>query len=341
MTAVLVVSGALGAVNGLHNDDLITVNLKQGETLNLDHNLAAGHVSMEYSINDGAYIAIADGQTITAKSDATYHIHIGNLSDGPGQGASGAENYQLKMTVDYSGAQDSAPDHAYSASDHHGGSDSMRISYQAGHTLTGTAGDDTLVAGNGDHLINAGDGNDVLVSGVGNNELHGDAGNDLLYSGPGNDLLDGGTGIDTASYAHATAGVTVNLGEAGAQNTFGAGSDTLTAIENLTGSNFNDALTGDSNSNIITGGLGNDVLNGEGGDDFLIGGLGNNTLTGGGGADTFSSGSTATAATTSSPTLHRVPTSSTCRNCCKGRTAPRPHWMTTCTSPSAAAVLHW
>ncbi|MBT9571271.1 MAG: type I secretion C-terminal target domain-containing protein, partial [Pseudomonas umsongensis] len=178
------------------------------------------------------------------------------------------ENYQLKLTVDYSGAHDMAPDNhdTYSASDNHGGSD---ISYQDGHTLTGTAGDDTLVAGNGDAIIHAGDGND------------------LLYSGLGNDLLDGGTGIDTASYAHATAGVTVNLGETGAQDTFGAGTDTLTAIENLTGSNFNDALTGDNNGNLITGGLGNDMLNGEGGDDFLIGGLGNNSLTGGSGADTF------------------------------------------------------
>ncbi|WP_447802148.1 retention module-containing protein [Pseudomonas serbica] len=267
MTAVLVVSGALGAVNGHNSDDLITVNLKQGETLNLDHNLTAGQVSLEYSINDGAYTPIADGQTITAKEDATYHIHITNIPDGPGPGANSAENYELKMTVDYSAAKDTAPDHSYSASDPHGGSDS--ISYQADHILTGTAGDDALVAG------------------TGNNELHGGAGNDLLYSGPGNDLLDGGTGIDTASYAHATAGVTVNLGESGVQNTIGAGTDTLTAIENLTGSNFNDSLTGDHNSNIITGGLGNDVLNGAGGDDFLIGGLGNNTLTGGSGADTF------------------------------------------------------
>ncbi len=71
------------------------------------------------------------------------------------------------------------------------------------------------------------------------------------------------------------------------KNTLGAGTDTLTGIENLTGSNFNDSLMGNNNSNIINGGLGNDVLNGGGGDDFLIGGLGNNTLTGGSGADTF------------------------------------------------------
>jgi Ca2+-binding RTX toxin-like protein len=293
MTAVLVVSGALGSVsnNSTNDEDRITVSLKQGETLNLDHNLAAGHVTMEYSLNGGAWTPIADGQTITAAADGTYQIHITNIPNGPGNSGSGSENYQLTMTVNYAGAHDITPDAhgTYTANDNHGGSDSagVTISYQDGHTLTGTAGDDVLVAGTGNNVINAGDGNDVLTAGSGNNELHGGAGNDLLFSGPGNDLLDGGPGIDTVSYAHATAGVTVDLSLATAQNTGGAGTDTLTGIENLVGSNFNDSLTGDSHNNVINGGLGDDILNGGGGDDILIGGLGNNTLTGGSGADTF------------------------------------------------------
>ncbi|MDQ3200894.1 MAG: VCBS domain-containing protein, partial [Pseudomonadota bacterium] len=293
MTAVLVVGGALGAVSSLNtnDEDRITVNLKQGETLNLDHNLAAGNIGMEYSVNGGAFMALADGQTLTANSDGTYQIRVINTLDTPGNGGTGSEAYKLTMTVNYANAQDVTPDAhgTYAANDSHGGSDSaaVSISYQAGHTLVGTAGDDVLVAGAGDDILNAGGGNDVLSGGVGNNELHGGAGNDLLYSGAGNELLDGGTGVDTANYANATAGVKVDLSLAGAQNTGGAGTDTLTAIENLTGSNFNDQLTGDSRSNIITGGLGNDILNGGDGDDFLIGGLGNNTLTGGAGADTF------------------------------------------------------
>ncbi|MBF6036702.1 retention module-containing protein [Pseudomonas sp. P155] len=293
MTAVLVISGYLGAVTNANanDEDLITVKLKQGETLNLDHNLAAGHVTMEYSLNGGAFVTIADGGTITASADGTYQIHVTNISNTSGGNPNAAENYQLTMTVNYAGAHDVTPDFhgSYTANDNHGGSDTanVSISYQDGHTLTGTSGDDVLVAGTGDNIINAGDGNDVLTAGSGNNELHGGAGNDLLYSGPGNDLLDGGTGSDTASYAHATAGVTVNLGLLGAQNTVGAGTDTLTGIENLVGSNFNDTLTGDNNNNVINGGLGNDTLNGGGGDDLLIGGMGNNTMTGGAGADTF------------------------------------------------------
>ena len=294
MTAVLVVSGYLGAVSNsnANDEDRITVNLRQGETLNLDHNLAAGQIGMEYSLNGGSWIALADGQTLTASADGVYQIHITNIANATGNGnPNAAENYQLTMTLNYAGAHDITPDYhgTYTANDNHGGSDTanVSISYQDGHTLTGTAGDDVLVAGSGNNVINAGDGNDVLTAGSGNNEMHGGAGNDLLYSGAGNDLLDGGTGSDTASYAHATAAVTVNLGLLGAQNTLGAGTDTLTGIENLLGSNFNDSLTGDGNNNVINGGLGNDFLNGGAGDDLLIGGMGNNTLTGGAGADTF------------------------------------------------------
>jgi Ca2+-binding RTX toxin-like protein len=67
-----------------------------------------------------------------------------------------------------------------------------------------------------------------------------------LDGGAGNDTLDGGAGLDTASYATAASGVTVSLAIAGTQNTVGAGSDTLTALENLSGSAFNDLLTGDA-----------------------------------------------------------------------------------------------
>jgi Ca2+-binding RTX toxin-like protein len=293
MTAMLVVSGALGAVsnNNANDEDRLNISLKQGETLTLDHNLTAGRIAMEYSLNGGPFIAINDGASFTAAADGNYQIHVTNIPN-PGNGnANASENYQLTLTVNYAGAQDTTPDHhgSYTASDNHGGSDSagVGISYQAGHTLTGTTGDDVLLAGNGNNVLNAGDGNDILSTGAGNNTLHGGAGNDLLYSSTGNDLLDGGTGNDTASYAHATGGVTVNLGLLAGQNTLGAGTDTLAGIENLVGSNFNDSLTGNGLGNRIDGGLGHDVLNGGDGDDLLIGGLGNNTLTGGNGADTF------------------------------------------------------
>ena len=90
----------------------------------------------------------------------------------------------------------------------------------------------------------------------------------MISGNAGNNILDGGAGIDTVSYASAAAAVTVNLASTVAQNTVGAGTDTLLNFENLTGSNFNDTLTGNA---------GNNVLNGGAGADHLIGGLGNDT----------------------------------------------------------------
>jgi Ca2+-binding RTX toxin-like protein len=118
-----------------------------------------------------------------------------------------------------------------------------------------------------------------------NDALTGDAGNNVLTGGLGNDALNGGTGgVDTAGYAEATAGVTVSLAIAGAQATGGAGTDTLTNIDALIGSAFNDTLTGDGNANQLTGGAGADTLSGGLGSDVLLGGLGNDVMDGGVGA---------------------------------------------------------
>jgi Ca2+-binding RTX toxin-like protein len=163
-------------------------------------------------------------------------------------------------------------------------------------TLTGTA----AINGTGNTLNNVltgNSGNNTLTGLAGDDTLNGGGGNDTLNGGDGNDLLDGGIGSDTASYASATAAVTVNLGLTTAQNTGGAGTDTLISIENLTGSAYNDILTGNSANNILTGLAGNDTLNGGDGNDTLNGGDGNDLLDGGIGSDTASYAS-ATAAVT-------------------------------------------
>jgi Ca2+-binding RTX toxin-like protein len=70
----------------------------------------------------------------------------------------------------------------------------------------------------------------------------------------------GGLGVDTDAYASAGAGVVVNLATTTAQNTGAAGTDTASGFENLTGSAFDDTLTGDGSANVIDGGAGNDTL---------------------------------------------------------------------------------
>src|SRR5262249_48338080 len=115
--------------------------------------------------------------------------------------------------------------------------------------------------------ISAGDGNDTLIGGkaadffygdAGNDTLTGNAGDDFLEGGAGDDPIDGGSGFDAASYSEAAAGVTVDLTIVGAQNTGGAGYDTLIGIEDLVGSAFADTLTGDGSGNFLIGNDGND-----------------------------------------------------------------------------------
>lgn len=117
---------------------------------------------------------------------------------------------------------------------------------------------------------------DPTISGFEN--LTGSGSNDVLAGNAGDNVLRGGGGTDTASYADAGAGVTVSLAITTAQDTRGAGVDTLAEIENLTGSRFADMLTGGSGNNLIDGGVGADIL---------IGGAGKDSLRGGSGADTF------------------------------------------------------
>jgi Ca2+-binding RTX toxin-like protein len=116
----------------------------------------------------------------------------------------------------------------------------------------------------------------ALYGNAGANRLSGGAGDDILDGGVGDDRLDGGADVDTASYAQATSAVTVSLALAIAQNTGGAGMDTLIEIEELIGSAFADTLTGNSSDNVLSGLGGGDLLRlHDGGNDAALGGTGN------------------------------------------------------------------
>ncbi|CAN5901918.1 hypothetical protein BH11PSE1_BH11PSE1_27460 [soil metagenome] len=154
--------------------------------------------------------------------------------------------------------------------------------------LTGGAGADTLYGLGGDDSLSGLGGEDVLTGGDGNDTLSGGANDDYLVGGLGNDRIDGGTGNDWAGYEDATSGVKVDLALTTAQNTLGAGVDTLVSIEYVYGSSYGDTLMGTAGANYIFGGDGNDLLQGRAGDDFLAGGAGNDTIDGGANDDTVS-----------------------------------------------------
>jgi hypothetical protein len=166
--------------------------------------------------------------------------------------------------------------------------------------LTGAAGFDDLVGGGGDDSLFGGAGADDLLGGLGDDHLYGGTGADALDGGDGDDVLVdggsdadvlfGGAGADTASYVEAVGALTINLGTAGAQATGGAGSDTLSGIENLIGSSSNDTLTGDGGANHLNGWTGHDYLYGAAGTDTLVGLDGGDKLHGGDDADVLDGG---------------------------------------------------
>ena len=138
-----------------------------------------------------------------------------------------------------------------------------------------TLGGDYLDGGAGNDTLNATATDDVLDGGLGNDILNGGAGNDLLRGGAGADTLNGGDGIDTADYSASGLKVTVALPLDPQRTSRGSGGDaaqdTLSGIENITGSVFNDTLTGNKLDNQLIGNAGDDLLRGMDGNDVLIG----------------------------------------------------------------------
>lgn len=181
-----------------------------------------------------------------------------------------------------------------------GDPDNTDVGGAGGDTLVGTIGRDSLIGGRGDDLLDGrggndvfdgGDGRDQILGGPGIDRLLGGANDDSLLGGGGNDVIDGGPGIDSAFYVDATGPVRVNLGIAGPQAVGGGlGSDDLREIEQLSGSPFDDVLTGDGVANNLKGHVGDDVLFGDEGRDDLIGGAGSDFLIGGADGDDVTGG---------------------------------------------------
>ncbi|KAA1426173.1 DUF6801 domain-containing protein [Nocardioides antri] len=151
---------------------------------------------------------------------------------------------------------------------------------------TGGAGHDSLAGSAVPNLLVGGNGNDV-VNGLGGNDTEqGGNGNDKFVQGAaanGADVLSGQGGIDTLNYGTRAAAVTVTLGASATGNDGAAGEgDNASLVENVTGGNGNDILTGNGSANAFLGGNGNDALrlrDNIAGNDSGNGGAGTDTAT--------------------------------------------------------------
>ena len=148
--------------------------------------------------------------------------------------------------------------------------------------------------------VDLGAGNDVVVLNVELPAMTNEGFDFLLYDSAKLLHVDGGLGRDTVDYSATGFGVVVTMGGIGA-NSFGlirsnvVGSEVewsaFTAVENVTGTTFNDIISGNGGTNLLQGGLGKDSLFGLGGNDLVDGGSGNDTLEGGDGNDVVIGGS--------------------------------------------------
>jgi Ca2+-binding RTX toxin-like protein len=199
----------------------------------------------------GNQITLASGALLTVNADGTYSYDPnGQFDDLPGAGSGSVNTATETFTYTLTG----------------------------GNTVTVTI----TINGEG-----SGDG-DVLVGGSGDDVQTGGGGNETIVGGAGNDTIDGGGGDDTLTYAGAATGVVVRLNHGDVPNDGFGGTDTITGVQNITGTAFNDIIIGEVGANTLTGGGGYDVLVGLDGNDVLVGGSGAaNELYGGTGNDIY------------------------------------------------------
>jgi Ca2+-binding RTX toxin-like protein len=142
----------------------------------------------------------------------------------------------------------------------------------------------------GNDLIRGGLGGDYIAGMEGSDRIFGDAGDDMLRASSGSDRFDGGRGLDWIEFYYLTEqGVDVSVSDRSVSFDTAEGKGVLRfkSVERLSGTVFDDTLTGDGGNNELSGVNGKDTLNGGGGDDVLDGGPDGDRVTGGGGRDLF------------------------------------------------------
>ena len=137
---------------------------------------------------------------------------------------------------------------------------------RAGDTLTGDEGPNLLVGAGGDDSLSAGGNSGDLRSPQTSRVdiLVGDG--DPLVA-PGSDLLQGAGGVNVVDYTTAQTAVNVDLRSGTAT---GDGADRLVDIQIVSGSEFDDILTGNDEDNGFRGYQGNDTIQGAGGNDVVV-----------------------------------------------------------------------
>ena len=146
-----------------------------------------------------------------------------------------------------------------------GGGNDTYVVDNLGDEITDSAGTDLVLS-----YVNATLGNTIEnLRLMGTNALNGQGNslNNIVWVNVADNTVDGGgettSGVrgDTISYEFgANSGITLDLSITVGQSTGGSGTDTISNFENLTGSNFDDLLLGNSAANVLDGLWGIDTI---------------------------------------------------------------------------------
>ncbi|WP_417258356.1 hypothetical protein [Celeribacter sp.] len=131
-----------------------------------------------------------------------------------------------------------------------------------------------------ENIITASGNGDTLHGTDGSDTFEGSTGDDVFYGQGGTDTFNGGEGIDTVNYSTETLGLELDMTDP-SKNKGGASGDIFTSIEAIVATNYNDILSGSTETDQFFGLDGDDKIYGLEGADNLDGGDGNDTLLGG------------------------------------------------------------
>lgn len=175
------------------------------------------------------------------------------------------------------------------------GKKATKVGTQGNDKINGTKGNDVIVAlggfdeiygKGGNDLICAGGSGDYVNGGGGKDTLMGQGGDDYMEGEEGDDLYKGGPGTDGAAWENAHGPITASFAT---NKATGAGNDSMTGMEQLFGSPFDDTFIGGPGDDELYPLAGNDSISAGAGDDYFEGAAGNDTIDGGPGEFDFAS----------------------------------------------------
>ncbi|MFN3235217.1 MAG: beta strand repeat-containing protein, partial [Gammaproteobacteria bacterium] len=252
----------------LPNGGHLYIDADDDDTYDVGEEVSDNDVVLRADITDGDFQFISDTDE-TGEPYATFGF---TASDGTDSSNTATMTIDV---VDYVVVDLTVFDDVYTATE------ASLVNALAGNdTVTGSSDSDTLNGDEGDDELDGGGGSDILNGGLGNDTLVGGDGNDTINGGFDNYDQNGGTGGDTVSYDSLASSSTLTIisgvdgnGDAlnvtingvivdldSGQAEVGSDTDSISNIENIIGSDFNDQFYTNGLGNKVTTGTGKDVL---------------------------------------------------------------------------------